>query len=413
MLIILLAAFLINAARPATIPQTACCAVKQLSFDHRTSRWRLHAHAHAHAQAATKVMHMSPPHLARAVGKCCMRGFCVPAAVPCELDAEAAAAVRLNGPAAMRMRKRKRMRVGSVEDPSDALWLRAYNGGGELVVLARAGTLALVLVVFAMVADGALAQPRREDWAFGNAAACALLALSALLQLVVVPRRWQPDAIGGGPLQTLLWGVMVVIGAVLLPAAALLLRAACVCALHVLALTAQCVLWGCWGIIHFSAHLAVFYMRNLSLDVRLLYVDAPVDIYERYRRQLDFSHRLLTAASNNALLRRVPTVLNGVSKIVVEEVLQSARTQVHVDDGVADDLQIDPSDDDSDDFQGIYHASTVNFSTPPSSDLPPSSTPDFPPPLHAEIEPAPSDVHAATPLLSAGRPATYGGDGGV
>lgn len=54
------------------------------------------------------------------------------------------------------------------EDPSDALWLSANNGGGELVVLASANTLAL-----SVVADCALGQPRREDWAFGQAAAGA------------------------------------------------------------------------------------------------------------------------------------------------------------------------------------------------------------------------------------------------
>lgn len=304
---ILLIALLISATLPPAAPPNGCCAVATavrrldctegscwnvtLSQPHMT--WLPPSHA-----AAT-----DPFQLSRA--RCCALGACIPHSVPCTRTSS----------------------YDAPEDPSDALWLRAYNGGAELQVLARAGALALIFFLTAIIIEGAIFHPRRSGVAHSALVLLSLLALSALLQLTIIPRELQPAIWGAGPLQSFICMIAVIIGAILLPAVVLTLQAVAVLLVHYCLLLVQVCVWVVIGLAHFIYVLAVFYVRNLFIQLRVLYAGDGADedsAQDVYISQLNVSYDFVSSVSVNALLRRVAAAVNNTAKLVLRSTIGSA-----------------------------------------------------------------------------------------
>lgn len=268
-----------------------------------------------------------------------MRGWCVPAAVPCEMHLA---------------------HQRSSEDPTDALWLRAYNQGSELVVLLRMGALAALLVVLAVLVDGALPRPRRAGWARAPATALALLATSVLLILVLVPRKWQFQAWGGGVIQSVLWMSSVISFAVVMPGLFLIVRALIRCTLHAAILTVKALFWTIVGAVEFAIALTKFYTENLKHDCQALYAADEIHPDDTYMNQLTAAHKLLTAVSFNPLLRKVPTTINSAAKKVLLETIATANDPSLFDDEDPEN-QHDDNDIGSDEYREITQAAVLDF----------------------------------------------------
>lgn len=218
------------------------------------------------------------------------------------------------------------------EDPSDALWFRAYDEGAELVVLARAGLLALILFLAAVIVEGAAFQPRRSGLAHSALGGLLLIGLSALLQLLLVPRAWQMPLWGAGPLRTTLCILAVILGAAALPACVLALQTVAVLYWHYVALIVQVLFWVLVGLVHFLYAVVVFYTRNLWIQLRVLYAGDGADedsAQDVYIAQLNVSYNFVSAVGANALLRRVAASANNTAKRVLESANGAAYNQDH------------------------------------------------------------------------------------
>ncbi len=290
-----------------------CCAVKS-AYRTRTA-WRVEVQAPG-SVASNRSLVTNHSDLNIAIRTCCAAGYCSPAAVPC------------------------RPLFRTVEDPSDALWLRTYDSGGEMLVLVRAGLLALIVLIVAILVDGALARPRRERIAYAPLAALVLLSLSALLQLCLIPRRWQPSLAGAGILQSILWIAMVIVGAFMLPGAALALQSIAVANAQIAMLTVRALFWCVTGCVAFALLAGRFYARNLWLQLRIFYsnnnVHSDVDYAQDvYMEQLNISYDFLGGISDNPLLKQVNESINDSAKSVLRATLgpgNSAREFSGLDD---------------------------------------------------------------------------------
>lgn len=209
---------------------------------------------------------------------------------------------------------------GALEDPSDALWLRWYNGGNEFLALFFAGGAALGFMLLAMAADGAWIDPRRTRIAASALGLLASCAAAALLLLVAVPRRWQPALAGSGPLQSALCVLAVVLTAAALPGAALAVQAAAACMAEWTLLCVQVAWWAVVGLTQFAGALFVFHARSLALQTSALYGAAGDDV-DIYSWQLVFSSDFLRAVGRNGLLVNVPGAVNRMCRVVLRSAM--------------------------------------------------------------------------------------------
>lgn len=323
-------AIILSAARPASPPYVmgGCCAVKVASL--HAGIWRVQVVNPDYEWLTAPAANFTSD-----IRICCSAGYCEPAAVPCS-------------------RRRSSLIqaiaefAASSEDPSDALWLRSYRNGNEIAVLTRAGMLALLILIAAIIVEGGLLRPRRPGVGRFPFIFLGLSALSALLQLVVLPRKLQPDAFGSGPFQSILYLVFVFGGALLIPGITIVFHSIALVAVNFSILTTLTLFWSALGISKFLVGVIRFYFRNCWLQIRLLYgkdslslnVDYAQDIYIE---QLNISYDFVTGISQNPLLKRVPKSINDTAKLVLRSTLGPGSARRFAD------MTSDDDDDDNED----------------------------------------------------------------
>lgn len=158
-----------------------------------------------------------------------------------------------------------------IEDPSDAFWLRAYNETSKFVVLLHVGLASLIFFVAAIIADGTIFYPRRMGLALESASALILIALSALLYVLLVPRNLQFALWGRGPWNTIAYIFIILLIAVLLPALAVIWISWVMFMIFVIGFLFEHVIVVALATIHFLAVLVMYQISNTALHVRLVY----------------------------------------------------------------------------------------------------------------------------------------------
>lgn len=210
----------------------------------------------------------------------------------------------------------------SVEDPSDAMWLHSYNNGNELLVMVKLGCVTFVFFVAAILCDGALFSPRRTGFARVSLFVMWLLALSALLQLMLIPKEHQFALLGAGPLQTLAYIATVIVGAALLPAIVLLLQTLAVLYVNFAIFLIQVVFWTILGLLHYLASLLVYHASSLRLHLQSMYrFPNAVSTDDAYMRQIGFAHTFASMLTSNPLISNVANAVNDSSRITMQSML--------------------------------------------------------------------------------------------
>ena len=339
-------AILISAAWPEK-QATGCCAVKSMVQMGDGAKWRVEVMSSKAARNGSSITHHIAD-LPKSIRTCCAAGYCSPIAVPCVT------------------------KTRTIEDPSDALWLRAYNEGGEMVVLVRGGILTLIIMVGAILVDGAMARPRRERIAYAPLAALVLLSLSALLQLCLIPRRYQPSLLGSGIVQTIIWIVMILVGAFVLPGIALTIQTISLLVAQFVFLTARSMFWGFLGCANFLFLITRFYIRNLILQIQVFYssknvhndIDYAQDVY---MEQLNISYEFVGGISYNALLRKIPAGINDSARLVLKATM-----------GIGNSVREFADLDDTDDEEDVDDEIVPNFSAGLVLRMPPGNSNSIP-----------------------------------
>lgn len=208
-----------------------------------------------------------------------------------------------------------------IEDPSDAFWLRDYNSGIKFVVLFKIGIATLAFFVAAILSDGSIFYPHRVGVSILSGSVLIMVALSAFLYILLVPRTSQLSLYGGGAWQSLGFIVIVITIAALLPGLAVIWVNICVFCVFFVGFFLEQLVYAGIGILHFLGVLTLYQAENTLLHLRLIYFRDIVEDAEFDRQLVIMSTRFLRRVRGNWYLRRVPRALEEDALQFVENLL--------------------------------------------------------------------------------------------
>lgn len=210
----------------------------------------------------------------------------------------------------------------SIEDPSDALWLRHYNTGSKFLVILRVAFLSLIFYIAAIICDASLFRPHRPgSFAASSAAALAIIACAALLYILVVPREWQLSLWGAGWWQTLCYVSLILAIAAALPGVTVVWVNFCLLVIYFLAFVVEQMFCVLAGVLHYFGALTLYQLEYTLFHLRLIYYRHVEEDVELDQRLLDMSDRFLRRVRGNTFLYRIPNALEQDGLQVVEGVL--------------------------------------------------------------------------------------------
>lgn len=208
------------------------------------------------------------------------------------------------------------------EDPSDALWLRAYSRTSKFVVLLNIGVASLVFFLAAVITDGSVFYPHRPGLADASASALIMLSLASLLYVLVVPTELQFALHGKGSFQTIAYVFSICLLAILLPAIAIIWLSTTIFLIFLVGFLFEYAFLIIIATLHFLIVLVLYQVECTVLHVRLVYfANDDVDEAEHDRQLFTVGSKFLSRVRSNLLFTRL-------SRVVEDRALQVIRNHL-------------------------------------------------------------------------------------
>lgn len=204
------------------------------------------------------------------------------------------------------------------EDPSDALWLRAYSRTSKFVVLLNIGVASLVFFLAAIITDGSVFYPHRPGLADASASALIMLSLASLLYILVVPSEFQFALHGKGSFQTIAYVFSICVLAILLPAIAIIWLSTTIFLIFLVGFLFEYSFLIITASLHLLVVLLLFQAECTMLHVRLVYfANDDIDEAEHDRQLFSSGARFLSRVRGNLLFSRLSRVFEARALQVV------------------------------------------------------------------------------------------------
>lgn len=228
-----------------------------------------------------------------------------------------------------------------IEDPSDAFWLRSYDRDSKFVVIFRIALASLLFFLASIISEGSIYYPHRPgSFSLLSASTFSIIALSALLYLLVVPRKYQLSLYGDGVWQSLGYCSIILTIAGALPCITVLWISICLFAIYFLGFLVEQILCMIAGTLYYLGALFVYQAQHTMNELRVMYGGGSEDQAELDRRALQLSEAFLRRVRGNAFLFRIPEALeqdgiqvvgNTLPEHLFEELLHESIPHVEFD----------------------------------------------------------------------------------
>lgn len=242
-----------------------------------------------------------------------------------------------------------------LEDPSDALWLRAYQCCSKFVVLFNIGLASLLFFVAAIIADGSVFYPLRSGLSDAPASSLIMLSLASLLYIVIVPPKLQFALYGKDSLNTICYIFSICTLAVLLPAIAVVWLSTILFVVTLVGFVFEYAILLTITTLRLFFVVVRYQVESTSLRLRSIYFAHDTTA------QSENDHQLLNAGVNFLLRVRNNFLFERVSHAIEEHALQVIQN--HMPDRVARQvLEEFATNITVGDHEGITYRSVTNIS---------------------------------------------------
>lgn len=256
----------------------------------------------------------------------------------------------------------------NLEDPSDALWLRAYENSSRFVVLFNIGIASLLFFLAAIVVDGSIFHPHRSGLADASASSLIMLSLASLLYVLIVPYDLQFALHGKGILQSVAYVLTICVLAILLPAIAVIWLSTSIFLIFLIGLVFEYSMLILFATLHFFIVLFIYQVESTILHVRLVYfANDEADEAEHDRQLLAAGVAFLLRVRSNLLFGRISRVVEERALRVIQNHLPQHVTRQFLQEYVP---QVAFEDLEDGDINPVPHSSEDTVPLPPPSTTP-------------------------------------------
>lgn len=197
-----------------------------------------------------------------------------------------------------------------IEDPSDAFWLRKYDRESKFVVMFQIAFASLLFFLVSIISEGSIYYPHAPgSFSLLSAATLSIIALSALLYLIIVPREYQLSLYGQGLWQSFGYCCIILTVAAALPFLTVVWISFCLFAIYFLGFFVEQLLCMIGGTLYYLGALFAYQAEHTLYELRLMYGGGNQDQAEIDRQVLQMSETFLRRVRGNVFLYRIPEAL--------------------------------------------------------------------------------------------------------